>query len=339
MTERAVMTEKGLAVLTVVLGPGVVGANTPTAIPAESRANLQLGEILSAYILDPATPGVPVPLTPTRVAVPGAVPAGQIQLNNSTTWESGTALLATDLLVLNCMAGFNPTGIPGPNTERPAMTEKGLALFPIIIAGVAIAQDTLYPIPASLRSNIIIGDLVSAYHMTGAGVVTELTVDHPGIVPCGADTIKLDRATENGIFLDVGGAGIANTDYLVLYCRGGDQVGATSERPAMTEKGLATFTVIFKGGDQAGGPALGAVQQVIPASMRGNLRIAEILTAEIHAVGGGKTALTPVRDTPAGANEIQADSSRSFIRGVASPADDILVTDTLLMQCRGYLGA
>jgi len=174
--------------------------------------------------------------------------------------------------------------------------------------------------------------------MTTAGAVTSFTVAAPGVGAPGANSIRLDTANANQIILDVGGGNLLVTSILVMFCRAGDPQApgyALANNAAMTEKGLSEFFMVYGGGDQAAGPYLGLSTQLIPAAMRANMELVEIISADIHDHGtGGLTNLTVVRGAPGAANEIQLVAGTSFIRGTATPAHDIPADDAIFMHVR-----
>lgn len=332
------MTERGLSIITVVWGNAVV-ANANNLIDASARQNQRLGDMVAACRLRPAGAAV-LALTVTRVFTLGAIAGGSIGLIDGTRFESGTASgAATDFFIMQCRAGYGGNvgaaiSQPGCQQREAFMTAKGLDILTVIHTGVAIVVNTSTAISSAQRAGYDLGQIISGYSITAAGAVTSFTVVAPGTGAPGANSIRLDSANANQIILDVGGGNLLNTSMMVLYCRVGSRVGCTPARPYMTDKGLSSMLLVYAGGDQAGGVYVGATTQAIPASMRANRLITQIITAEIHAAAGGMTELTPVLITPAGANEIQQVGGTSFIRGTATPAHDIAVTDQIFMHVR-----
>jgi len=317
---RAYMTEQGLAIITVVVGTTIV-VNVSTAISATERASLHLGEIVSASIQDQA--GTISALTVVRKQT-APIGAGNIQLDSATEITSGDGVGATELLIMQCRAGGPASAYPMAHSGRAAMTEKGLAFLTIIRCG-AITAGVATTVEASLRANLGLAEIVSAYYYSVAGAVTALTVVHA--TPTLDTQIQLYSTTQI-IKGALGDTDLAATDTLVMVCRAGTGACST-ERAAMTEKGLAEMIIVFTGG------ATGAASTAIAASMRASLDLFEILSAYIHDRGTGAiTALTPTRETPAAANEIQLDSSTSFIRGTGTPAHDIPADDQVFMHVR-----
>ena len=341
---RAFMSERSLTVVTVVRS-AAIAANTPVVLTASQRANMSMGEILGATYLDWAAGAAQVVLTPSRGTAITTVAAGDIQLNDATRVESGTAkLAATDLLVMQVRAGFTSgsgaavLSEPGTFTESAKMTERGLAIFPVIWSGVAIVQNAATAIPAGLRGGMNMGEIVSAWSSTTAGVVTSFTIVAPGVAAPGANSIRLSTAAANTIFLDVAGGNLILTSIMVIFCRAGHTIGpgySVGGTAKMTEKGLAEFFMIYTGGDQAAGVYVGATTQAIPAAMRAGYELSEIISADIHDHGTGAiTNLAVVTATPTIQNQIQLVAGTSFIRGAATPADDIPADDAIFMHVR-----
>lgn len=329
MTDRPVMTEQGLSIMTVVFGNAAgVAPDTLTAVEASGRGNLGMKNLLSASLIAPGVGTTSLTVVWAQAAPLGA---GNIQIESETQFRCGSAVPAAPAqLIMLCQMGTLANGALGEKTAAPKMTEHSLDIFTIVYSGTAHIADATWNIPASFRGGQDIGELVAGFLYVAAGTVTSLTVLAPGTANPGAGNMRLETTAENNIKV---GSGLLNTGTLVLYCRAGKSFGPLTARPAMTEKGLSTMFMVYAGGNQAGGAYGGGTTQAIPPSVRAGHELLEIRSAEIHAIGGVTTELTVVTAAPVAATDIQLVNSTSFCIGVGAPSD-LPLTDQLWMHVR-----
>lgn len=223
-TARAKMANKGLSLFTVIVRGKAIPHNTSTEIPACMRANLNIGKILSAWVIDENPLGGGTSML--TVLPPGTDNPGDDEIRLDSDNENQVILDVgggggvegeINTLVMHVVAGASA----GPFKARPHLTDKGLASFLIPYTPDAAISGTDEEILAEyFRASRALenphGLMTAGYIDADDASVVPLTVVNDA--PDAADEIQLN-SNVSFIYGTVASDDIQNVDWVMLFVR------------------------------------------------------------------------------------------------------------------------